>query len=217
MIQTTAIDAYWRAANYLSVGQIYLRDDPLLREPLRGEHIKARLLGHWGTKPGLNFFYVHLNRVIREQIFPAAYDSVWACRWLLRDLTRVCRQESMQHAHTSTSQNALQDKLDPGVQACIDACVACATECDRCASACIDHGEMAACAKACLDCADMCRLAASSMARGSLSMGAVCRLCAEICALCAAECAKGAADNEACRRCAEACRKCEETCRQMAA
>ncbi len=58
------IDAYWRAANYLSVGQIYLFDNPLLRRPLRREHIKPRLLGHWGTTPGLNFIYAHLNRVI---------------------------------------------------------------------------------------------------------------------------------------------------------
>src|SRR3954465_13500023 len=58
------LDAYWRAANYLSVGQIYLLDNPLLREPLRREHIKPRLLGHWGTTPGLNFVYAHLNRVI---------------------------------------------------------------------------------------------------------------------------------------------------------
>jgi xylulose-5-phosphate/fructose-6-phosphate phosphoketolase len=58
------IDAYWRAANYLSVGQIYLLDNPLLREPLTPEHIKPRLLGHWGTTPGLNFIYVHLNRLI---------------------------------------------------------------------------------------------------------------------------------------------------------
>ncbi len=60
------IDAYWRAANYLSVGQIYLLDNPLLREPLRPEHVKPRLLGHWGTTPGLNFIYAHLNRVIRS-------------------------------------------------------------------------------------------------------------------------------------------------------
>ena len=60
------IDAYWRAANYLSVGQIYLMDNPLLREPLRPEHIKPRLLGHWGTTPGLNLIYAHLNRVIRN-------------------------------------------------------------------------------------------------------------------------------------------------------
>jgi xylulose-5-phosphate/fructose-6-phosphate phosphoketolase len=59
------IDAYWRASNYLSVGQIYLLDNPLLREPLRVEHTKPRLLGHWGTTPGLNFIYVHLNRIIR--------------------------------------------------------------------------------------------------------------------------------------------------------
>ncbi len=58
------INAYWRAANYLSVGQIYLLDNPLLKEPLKLEHIKPRLLGHWGTTPGLNFIYVHLNRVI---------------------------------------------------------------------------------------------------------------------------------------------------------
>jgi len=61
------MDAYWRAANYLSVGQIYLMDNPLLKEPLTLEHIKPRLLGHWGTTPGLNFIYVHLNRVIRQQ------------------------------------------------------------------------------------------------------------------------------------------------------
>jgi xylulose-5-phosphate/fructose-6-phosphate phosphoketolase len=60
------LDAYWRAANYLSVGQIYLREDPLLRTPLTPEHIKRRLLGHWGTSPGLNLIYVHLNRVIRK-------------------------------------------------------------------------------------------------------------------------------------------------------
>ena len=61
------IDAYWRAANYLSVGQIYLLDNPLLREPLTIEHIKPRLLGHWGTTPGLNFIYAHLNRIIVQR------------------------------------------------------------------------------------------------------------------------------------------------------
>ena len=60
------MDAYWRAANYLSVGQIYLYDNPLLKQPLKLEHIKPRLLGHWGTTPGLNFIYVHLNRIIRQ-------------------------------------------------------------------------------------------------------------------------------------------------------
>jgi xylulose-5-phosphate/fructose-6-phosphate phosphoketolase len=60
------IDAFWRAANYLSVGQIYLLDNPLLREPLRAEHVKPRLLGHWGTTPGLNFIYAHMNRAIRK-------------------------------------------------------------------------------------------------------------------------------------------------------
>jgi xylulose-5-phosphate/fructose-6-phosphate phosphoketolase len=65
--------AYWRAANYLSVGQIYLLDNPLLREPLRLEHTKPRLLGHWGTTPGLNFIYVHLNRVIAERDLDMIY------------------------------------------------------------------------------------------------------------------------------------------------
>ncbi|QGY32481.1 phosphoketolase family protein [Pantoea cypripedii] len=63
----TLLDRYWRAANYLSVGQIYLMGNPLLREPLRPEHIKPRLLGHWGTTPGLNFIYAHLNRIIRQR------------------------------------------------------------------------------------------------------------------------------------------------------
>jgi xylulose-5-phosphate/fructose-6-phosphate phosphoketolase len=67
------IDAYWRAANYLSVGQIYLLDNPLLREPLRIAHVKPRLLGHWGTTPGLNFVYVHMNRVIKRDALDAIY------------------------------------------------------------------------------------------------------------------------------------------------
>jgi xylulose-5-phosphate/fructose-6-phosphate phosphoketolase len=67
------IDAYWRAANYLSVGQIYLLDNPLLREPLRPEHVKPRLLGHWGTTPGLNFLYAHFSRVIRARDL----DAIW--------------------------------------------------------------------------------------------------------------------------------------------
>jgi xylulose-5-phosphate/fructose-6-phosphate phosphoketolase len=67
------MDAYWRAANYLSVGQIYLYDNPLLKTPLTPEHIKPRLLGHWGTTPGLNFIYVHLNRVIKEDDLSVIY------------------------------------------------------------------------------------------------------------------------------------------------
>ncbi|HEY4302257.1 MAG TPA: phosphoketolase family protein [Candidatus Didemnitutus sp.] len=67
------IDAYWRAANYLSVGQIYLLDNPLLRRPLKRAHIKPRLLGHWGTTPGLNFIYAHLNRVIRRDDLDMIY------------------------------------------------------------------------------------------------------------------------------------------------
>jgi xylulose-5-phosphate/fructose-6-phosphate phosphoketolase len=69
------MDAYWRAANYLSVGQIYLLDNPLLRRPLENEHIKPRLLGHWGTTPGQNFIYVHLNRVITERDLDMIYIS----------------------------------------------------------------------------------------------------------------------------------------------
>jgi xylulose-5-phosphate/fructose-6-phosphate phosphoketolase len=64
--QLRKMDAYWRAANYLSVGQIYLYDNVLLKQPLQLQHIKPRLLGHWGTTPGLNFVYVHLNRVIKD-------------------------------------------------------------------------------------------------------------------------------------------------------
>jgi len=67
------LDRYWRAANYLSVGQIYLLANPLLREPLKPEHIKPRLLGHWGTTPGLNFIYAHLNRVIRTSDLDVIY------------------------------------------------------------------------------------------------------------------------------------------------
>ena len=67
------LDAYWRAANYLSVGQIYLLDNPLLREPLRPEHVKPRLLGHWGTTPGLNFAYAHMNRVIKREALSAIF------------------------------------------------------------------------------------------------------------------------------------------------
>ena len=67
------LDAYWRAANYLSVGQIYLLDNPLLTEPLKPEHVKPRLLGHWGTTPGLNFVYVHLNRVIKAHDLDVIY------------------------------------------------------------------------------------------------------------------------------------------------
>jgi phosphoketolase len=69
------LDAYWRAANYLAVGQIYLYDNPLLKSPLQLEHIKPRLLGHWGTTPGLNFIYVHLNRIIRKYDL----DMIYVC------------------------------------------------------------------------------------------------------------------------------------------
>ncbi len=69
------LDAYWRASNYLSVGQIYLLDNPLLKEPLKREHIKPRLVGHWGTTPGLNFLYVHMNRVIKNEDLNVIYRT----------------------------------------------------------------------------------------------------------------------------------------------
>ena len=67
------LDAWWRAANYLSVGQIYLKDNPLLRKPLQREHVKPRLLGHWGTTPGLTFLYAHANRAIVQRGLNAMY------------------------------------------------------------------------------------------------------------------------------------------------
>ena len=73
--ELSQIHAYWRASNYLSVGQIYLYANPLLREPLRLEHIKPRLLGHFGTTPGLNFVYVHLNRMIKKNDL----DMIYIC------------------------------------------------------------------------------------------------------------------------------------------
>src|ERR1700754_4758347 len=72
-VEVARIDTYWRAANYLSVAQIYLLDNPLLREPLRAEHVKPRLLGHWGTTPGLNFLYAHMNRAIRARELDAIF------------------------------------------------------------------------------------------------------------------------------------------------
>jgi xylulose-5-phosphate/fructose-6-phosphate phosphoketolase len=72
-VELDRINAYWRAANYLSVGQIYLLDNPLLREPLKPEHVKPRLLGHWGTTPGINLVYAHMNRVIRNWDLDAIY------------------------------------------------------------------------------------------------------------------------------------------------
>ena len=72
-VQLELIDGWWRAANYLSVGQIYLLDNPLLEQPLERAHIKPRLLGHWGTTPGLNFIYAHLNRVIKTRDLDVIY------------------------------------------------------------------------------------------------------------------------------------------------
>jgi xylulose-5-phosphate/fructose-6-phosphate phosphoketolase len=75
------MDAYWRAANYLSVGQIYLYDNPLLKRPLRPEHIKPRLLGHWGTTPGLNFIYVHLKKCVIKNFSKTSFRYRTGPRW----------------------------------------------------------------------------------------------------------------------------------------
>ena len=69
------LDAWWRASNYLAVGQLYLLDNPLLREPLKPEHIKRKIVGHWGTVPGQNFIYTHLNRVIKKYDLDMIYLS----------------------------------------------------------------------------------------------------------------------------------------------
>jgi phosphoketolase len=69
------IDAYWRAANYVSAGQLYLRENPLLREQLELKHVKLMLLGHWGTTPDQNFIYVHLNRIIKQYDLNMFYDN----------------------------------------------------------------------------------------------------------------------------------------------
>ncbi|WP_028647665.1 phosphoketolase [Nocardiopsis sp. CNT312] len=100
------VDAYWRAANYLSVGQIYLMDNPLLRTELLPEHVKPRLLGHWGTCPGLNFCYAHLNRVIRERGTEMMYvmgpghggPAAVANAWLEGTYSEVYRQVSQDEA-----------------------------------------------------------------------------------------------------------------------
>src|SRR5260370_32131827 len=73
LAQLEVMNAWWRAANYLSVGQIYLLNNPLLDRPLERSHIKPRLLGHWGTTPGLNFIYMHLNRVIKARRLNVIY------------------------------------------------------------------------------------------------------------------------------------------------
>jgi hypothetical protein len=86
--------AYWRASNYLSVGQIYLQDNPLLESPLTLEHIKPRLLGHWGTTPGLNFIYVHLNRLIKENAI-GGYPTLRVSRPFVRiDRAPTCERSA---------------------------------------------------------------------------------------------------------------------------
>ncbi len=87
------MDAYWRAANYLSVGQIYLLDNPLLKEPLQRKHVKPRLLGHWGTTPGLNFLYVHLRACARTPRLVLVFRTLR--RVLAQALNRVIRRDDL--------------------------------------------------------------------------------------------------------------------------
>ena len=91
------IDAYWRAANYLSVVQIFLYDNPLLKKPLTLERIKPRLLGHWGTTPGLNFIYVHFNRIIKQCDLDMLYDRVPSLSSRTAYLTQVIRDKLIDH------------------------------------------------------------------------------------------------------------------------
>jgi len=93
------LDAYWRAANYLAVGQIYLLDNPLLREPLRPEHVKPRLLGHWGTTPGLNLVYVHANRLTRDRALKSSSPGL-ATAGRRSPRTRTWRERSARSTRT---------------------------------------------------------------------------------------------------------------------
>ena len=98
------IDAYWRAANYLSVGQIYLFDNPLLHRAAGKEHIKPRLLGHWGTTPGLNFIYVHLNRVIKKLDLDMIYitgPATAARRWSPTPISKGPTARSIRTSRTT--------------------------------------------------------------------------------------------------------------------
>jgi hypothetical protein len=100
-------------------------------------------------------------------------------------------------------------------RSCIDACAACAQECEHCGDACIGQVEMAECVRTCRDCAGLCWTCSGFMSRGSQLVADVCRACARACDLCAAECKKHQAEH--CKRCAEACRRCAEECRKVAA
>ena len=99
--ELSLIDAWWRAANYLSVGQIYLLDNPLLKEPLKLEHIKPRLLGHWGTTPGQNFIYVHLNRAIKARTrYISPIPPAPSGDWLSQNPSFAPGAKSILPAHT---------------------------------------------------------------------------------------------------------------------
>ena len=118
--QLAKMNAYWRAANYLSVGQIYLKDNPLLERPLTLDDVKPRLLGHWGTTPGLNFLYVHWNRLIRERDLnmlyiigpghggPGLVANTYLGRLLLRNLSPHRAEQGRHQAPIPAIQLALR-------------------------------------------------------------------------------------------------------------
>lgn len=102
--------AYWRAANYLSVGQIYLYDNPLLKKPLTLSHVKPLVVGHWGTTPGQNFIYVHLNRVIRKYDLNLIGD---ACSSLVRLAKSKGKTLVIENLDFSKKKATLKDEEDP--------------------------------------------------------------------------------------------------------
>ena len=111
--QLDKMNAYWRAANYLSVGQIYLKDNPLLERPLTLDDVKPRLLGHWGTTPGLNFLYVHWNRLINERnlvIASASEEQAQVSREVDRNLVNI-RDLASQSAAGANQTSAASHEL----------------------------------------------------------------------------------------------------------
>ena len=119
--QLRLVHAWWRAANYLSVGQVYLLANPLLREPLKLEHVKPRLLGHWGTTPGLNFIYVHLNQIIKEKDLNVLFicgpghgaPGVIANSWLERTYSELYPDVSQDEAGMCRSGNFPSPAVSP--------------------------------------------------------------------------------------------------------
>ena len=114
------MNKYWNAANYLTIGQIYLKDNPLLKEPLLPQHIKPRLLGHWGTSPGLSFIYVHLNRLIQDHnldmIYMAGPGHAGVCRLPVRWRSEARRASPARSCNARRSARLLRRRNDPQTQ-----------------------------------------------------------------------------------------------------